>query len=144
MAERRRCDVAPAYRKKASCSGVRPASSSASAAAPARRSRSTISSSAEATAAPVLSGPAPQATHSGNALNSGITLNSARVCPALFGDRSRRARNAAARQQQLDWIDEEPAGVTLVFTEHAWVEPTPMRLEGIMLRRVDGTNAEVD
>jgi hypothetical protein len=59
----------------------------------------------------------------------------ARQCAALFGDAVARRTNAASRARNLDWVDEEPTGVTIAHAAEGWDEPAAIQLRGIRLVR---------
>jgi hypothetical protein len=55
---------------------------------------------------------------------------------------AQRESNAAARQAQLDWVDEEPGGVTVAHRNGRWRAPIGLRLQGLrFIATVEGRTA---
>jgi hypothetical protein len=71
-----------------------------------------------------------------------VRVRDASTCPALFGGARTHTLNTRTRAAHLDWITEERAGVTIVHTDPAWVDPTPLRIVGLRLAGVQGTSAD--
>lgn len=64
------------------------------------------------------------------------------TCPGLFGGQALQERNAARRQQAIDWIDEDESGVTIAHTRTGWGdEPFRLTIRGLRLLGVQGGTA---
>lgn len=73
--------------------------------------------------------------------DSAATNTQADQCPAVFGDRQVRAHNGTARRGQLDWIEEDESGVTIVHANERWDDPFRLSIRGVRLVRVDSRAA---
>jgi len=63
-------------------------------------------------------------------------------CPGLFGDQALQQRNAARRQHNIDWVEEDESGVTIAHTRTGWGdEPFRLSIRGLRLLGVQGGSA---
>ena len=70
-----------------------------------------------------------------------VRMARADSCPAVFGNSQVHSANASRRQGELDWVEEDETGVTIVHGNQRWDDPFRLSIQGVRLVRVSAGSA---